>query len=195
MMKKVLIMLSVMIASSVLHAADHPFLSRNFWKNATIQEVKAHLEEGLNVNQPTSDGLTPLSFAAMENQNPAIIELLIQTGAVIEPLEAPFGWTPLFLAAMSNPNPEVIEMLVKHGADVNQRCQGISSTPLIDAVVHNPNPDIAMTLLKNGANTKLRDEDGHSALDYVKLNPKLQNTELHQTLQNLAENMVAKHSH
>ena len=195
MIKKIVVMLSMLMASSVLYAADNPFLSRDFWKSATVHEVRAYIEKGLNVNQSTADGLTPLSFAAMENPDPAVVEMLIKHGAVIEPLEAPFGWTPLFLAAMSNSNPAVIEVLLANGADINQRCQGISSTPLIDAVVHNPNPNIALTLLKHGANTKLRDEDGNSALDYVKLNSKLHHTELHQTLQSISEGMLAKAKH
>ena len=185
------LMTAILFACSLAFAESNPFHSRVFWENAQVEQVQKHIDAGIDVNQPTEDGLTPLSFAAMKNSNPAVIEVLIKAGAVIDPLEAPFGWTPLFLASMSNSNPAVIKVLIKAGADIDQRCQGISSTPLIDAVVHNPNPQIAMTLLEYGANTKLKDENGYSALNYVENNSKLKNSELHEALKPMKSELMA----
>ena len=59
-------------------------------------------------------------YAATKNQNPAIIDVLIRSGAKIDAV-AEKGVTPLMYAATQNPNPEIIKELIKNGADVNAK--------------------------------------------------------------------------
>ncbi len=153
---------------SYAHAESNPFWEKSFWRSATVTDVERALKDGYDVNQATSEGLTPIAHASMESNDPKVIQFLIDKGAEVNP-EIDWGWSPLFLASMNSDNPEVIDVLIKNGADIEERCVGINSTPLIDAVVHNRNPEIVMTLLEAGANPHAKDDKGWSSIDYVKM--------------------------
>ena len=91
------------------------------------------LKAGADVNAKTQKGLpqipegfTPLHFAALSNQLPAVLEVLIKAGADVN-AKAALGITPLHLAAANNPSPAVLEVLLKAGAD--PRAIGEGKTP------------------------------------------------------------------
>ncbi len=62
------------------------------------------------------ESATPLHWAARYNENPDIINALIQAGADIHAKSA-YGNTPLHEAAGWNENPDVIAALIRLGAD------------------------------------------------------------------------------
>lgn len=170
-MKKRITILSVVwlviFSGHVFAKSSNPMHQKSFWRSATVAQVQALLDSGVDINHPSAEGLTPLALASMESSDVQVIETLLKAGADVNAIDADWGWTPLFLAAMNNDNPQVIDTLVAYGANVEERCVGINSTPLIDAVVHNQNPDIIMALLNAGADPNAHDDRGLSATDYV----------------------------
>ena len=70
------------------------------------------------INMKTPGGLTPLMAAAESNKDPAVISLLIKSGADVN-AEMFSGMTALLWASWRNPNPDVIRMLVSHGANTD----------------------------------------------------------------------------
>jgi len=114
-------------------------------------------------------GKTLLMYAAENNQNPDIIELLINYGAdpnaytgIYHLRECDYSYldgnylTPLIYAVKSNPNPDVVEMLVKLGARVDDHTDEDGMTPLMYAVKSNPNTDIIQRLVELGADLNAR---------------------------------------
>ena len=63
-----------------------------------------------------------------------------------------------------------------NGTSVKERDE-IGQTPLICASWYNQNPEIITTLLKHGADAKAKSNEGKTALDYAKDNPKIYQTE------------------
>jgi ankyrin repeat protein len=57
-----------------------------------------------------------LIYAAGDNKNPDVIEVLLGAGANVNARDER-GWTPLMYAARSNNNLEVINLLLNNGAD------------------------------------------------------------------------------
>lgn len=164
----ILVVGASMIGSALAGSAQESLWQKSFWRNATLGDVQNLIKQGVDLNQNSPDGLSPLALASMETTNENIIGLLVDYGADVNAADADWGWTPLFLASMNNTNPKVIDMLIKKGAYLEDRCVGINSTPLIDAVVHNNSSDIVMALLKAGADPYAYDDEGMSAIDYMK---------------------------
>ncbi len=96
------------------------------------------------------------------------------------------GMTALMEASILNKNPKVIEVLIKDGADVNVRLKDDGRTALMLAIMNNKNSEIIEVLLKHGADVKARDEDGSTALDYMKENEALKGTEIYWKLNDLS---------
>ena len=67
-------------------------------------------------------GLTPLHWAARDNDNPAVIAALLDAGADLE-ARTEHGLTPLHWAARGNDNPAVIAALLDAGADLKARTE------------------------------------------------------------------------
>ncbi|MCY4325526.1 MAG: ankyrin repeat domain-containing protein, partial [Betaproteobacteria bacterium] len=99
-------------------AAECDFLSKDFFKQATLPQVSQCLQDGADINSRTKNNWTPLYFAARANANPQIIAKLLEAGANIN-TRTKARWTPLHAAAKHNTNPEVIAMLLEAGADAN----------------------------------------------------------------------------
>ena len=59
-----------------------------------------------------------MSAAAGYNQNPEIIDRLVQRGAEIDKVVGSNNKTPLIIAAEINPNPLIVEALIKNGASL-----------------------------------------------------------------------------
>ena len=188
-MKKLCILLSILIfKSGIVYASDN-FFNEDWWKTATVEDVKAEIANGADVN--AKDKLTEqsvLTFAAQFNQNPEIMKVLINAGAdvnngfidVTETVQKPevirvlldagadvntqevYGFTPL-ISAVGNNNLEIIQMLIDAGANVNARLYN-DWTALITAVASNANLEIIQALIDAGADVNVKDNYGLSAL-------------------------------
>jgi len=104
-----------------------------------IDQVKALLDKGENINQQNRMGWTPL-MAAVNNRRPAVVEMLISKGADLN-VKDKRAQTALFLAA-STGQKEIVELLVNKGAEVN---------------VTMATGDNALTIARKGGNTEMVD--------------------------------------
>ena len=132
------------------------------WKNATLADV-----QGIGVRAKTEYGSTPLHWAASFNENPDIINALIQAGADIHAKAILLGNTPLHDAAGGNENPDIINALIQAGADIHAKNED-GDTPLHWAAWWNKNPDIIAALIGLGADTQATNNDGESAEDVAR---------------------------
>ena len=72
---------------------------------------------------------------------------------------------------------EIVSLLIDAGADVNARTQG-GDTALMYAARANLEPDTCLVLLEAGADASDLNRRAESALDQVKKNPKLKNSDI-----------------
>ena len=79
--------------------------------NGEIDAVKAYLNDGADVNERDSDGLTPLHLVEKKE----IAELLIAKGAELNPIDNFFKYTPLDFMK-GEVGQDTINFLRKHGA-------------------------------------------------------------------------------
>jgi ankyrin repeat protein len=102
--------------------------------SGNIEEVRRHLEAGVDPNQPIpeKDGY-PLHFAA--HSYAKLIQLLIEHGADVNVRDGD-GKTPLHIAAII-PYVEGMQVLIEHGADVNA-VDNAGRTPLSNALQGTP---------------------------------------------------------
>jgi hypothetical protein len=123
--------------------------------------VRQLLSEGANPNALDRDGHPLLMSATTDDENAAIIQLLIDSGADVN---AQRGWA-LTWAMGKQDNPKNVAILLKAGAKVNAR-EGDSSTILMSAALDG-HADIIQLLLSAGADVNARSEDGRTAIDYA----------------------------
>ena len=85
-------------------------------KTGSLEELTASLEAGGSLAARDAYGQTPLMYAAADNDDPTLIELMLAEGADVN-AQSDAGWTPLMYAARDNSNPEVAMTLLWAGAD------------------------------------------------------------------------------
>ena len=150
---------SLAIPNSVSHSDSAISIEQNnvnnlvdadWWKTATFEDVRREIDKGADVNAKNDNEETPLHLAAYQN-NPKIIELLVENGADINAKGCFSEMTPLMIAAQNSDNSTIIETMIKLGASVNEKNMGDIS--VVDyAAYKNKNPAILETLLKYGGN-------------------------------------------
>lgn len=156
-------------------------LSSNPEKTATLEELNPEEVQSI-VNRQDNQGNTALIYAVNHNPNPTLIRYLIRNGA--DPLiknnegYSAFDYardlgerniinimmlysSPGKIAPLEKLKPEEIQSIINQ-----QDNQG--NTPLIYAVINNPNPEEIKFLLEHGANPLIKNNKGHSALDYAR---------------------------
>ena len=160
-MKKLLLILSILILNSNIALATNNLINADWWKTATLDQVKSEIASGADVNTVGTDktprgtlrtNVTPLMFA-LKYGNPSVevIETLIKAGSNVNAKESTVGFTVLMYAAPYIKNPEIIKVLIKNGLDVNAKDKD-GWTALMYAAKFNQNSEISKTLIEAGAN-------------------------------------------
>lgn len=88
------------------------FLNYNWWKTASLADVKAENIKGVNINAKDNYECSAILHAAAFSENPEISKTLLDFGADIY-AKAQNGRTVLDYAE-KNKNPEVLKLLKKY---------------------------------------------------------------------------------
>ena len=170
MIRKVCLLFSLLLAIMVFPAwgamSDTHFV--DLCGTGSAQEVKNALKNGANPNARSANGcFTALIWAARNNENPEVINVLVKAGADIHAKDCDDEDTALTHAAQCNNNLEVINALLKAGADANEAdYQGI--TALMQAARCNTS-SFVNRLIKAGAKVNAKDNwNGRTALMWAK---------------------------
>ena len=144
----------------------HEWTTESFWRAADLALVQAVLTNCFThlLAQPTiKDGTSPLFLAARYNENPAVMQALLEAGANPEAREYYDSGSLLSWAAGYNLNPEVIQVLLDAGVS-----QDTKDNSLFWAVENTENPAALKVLLDAGANINARSSyDGRTPLHQV----------------------------
>jgi ankyrin repeat protein len=154
-------------------------------KNGNLNEVKAMVAAGADVNVVEGSGYTPLS--ATDNRD--VAEFLIAHGATINTTNSPNGLSPLHWAVMGD-HKEVAKLLMDKGADVNARSRegrplsmaksvevaemllakgaalnvASNERPALHVAAYNGNVELAKVLLAHGADPSAKNSWGATPL-------------------------------
>jgi len=96
-----------------------------------IEQVKALISKGADVNERGVWGNTPLHYASRTG-HAEVAKLLISKGAYVNAPDGRNGMTPLHCAAGSG-NKQIVELLLSKGADINAK-ERYGRTPLFEAM-------------------------------------------------------------
>ena len=131
-----------------------------FFESATLAEVRGCLAAGVDVNAQSVTSTTPLHYAAFYTDDPAILRVLLDAGADVNP-QGNAG-TPLHAAVAYNTNlaivPAITRVLLDAGADVNAQ-DLLGFTPLHLATFRTrPDPTVVEALLDAGADVNAQED-------------------------------------
>ncbi len=118
----------MLLAVPVVAEDCEDWISKQFFANATVEEVVACLNAGADPNERNDSGATALHLAARFNPSGAVIKALLEAGADLNLHDNP-GRKPLHLAAWQNPSAAAIKALLEAGADPNEPTH-LGFTPL-----------------------------------------------------------------
>ncbi|TSA12768.1 MAG: ankyrin repeat domain-containing protein [Betaproteobacteria bacterium] len=135
---------------------------------ADVDRVRAVLAGGIDCNQRSADGATPLMLAA-HSGNPGLVKVLLDAGADVNAADER-GWGALMKAAynadLDRGFADVVQLLIDAGADVEAPI-GYGIRPLMLAAGYGETA-VVETLLRAGADVLARNEGGLTALMMVK---------------------------
>lgn len=149
-MKKLLLLLSILILNSNIAQAANNLISADWWKKATLEDVKREIANGADVNAKDNGNFSVLMIASLNNENPEIIKILINAGADVNfKFNDDTGniYNALLGAAYHNKNPEVIKVLINAGAKDN--ADAYRKTAAFYAMIRNPNHKIFEILVED----------------------------------------------
>lgn len=110
-------------------------------KYGNINNISKVIDRGVDINYIDLEGHSALSLASIFNNDPKVVELLVQKGASIDTRCGKGGFTPLMLACLNNENPMVVIKLLELGADTsiesNQGYNAIGATVIEHSVTDN----------------------------------------------------------
>ena len=95
------------------------FLDYEWWKTATVEDVKSEIAKGADVNAKDNEENTALHIAVFRCQNFEAIKILTECGADVNTRNK-YGHTPLWEACESK-SLEIAEYLLKNGASANDK--------------------------------------------------------------------------
>ena len=132
-----------------------------------FDEVQRQLDAGVDVNEESSTGLTPLHYAASSGHND-IVELLIERGANVNATYSGKGATPLDYAHWGD-HEEVIETLNAHNAqrEHEKGGKGIGHSSVIHDAALDGDIDEVQRQLDAGVDPNLKSSKGATPLFYA----------------------------
>ena len=135
--------------------------------NGDIDEVQWQLDAGVDVNEESSTGLTPLHYAASSGHND-IVALLIERGANVNATDSGKGGTPLDYAHWGDQE-EVIATLNAHNAqrEHEKGGEGIGQSSLIHDAALDGDIDEVQRQLDAGVDPNLKSSKGATPLFYA----------------------------
>ncbi|MDE0527533.1 MAG: ankyrin repeat domain-containing protein [Truepera sp.] len=131
----------------------------------TLEAVTDCLATGADVHVRDVDGYTPLHWAVIRVEAPAVIRVLIEAGAELEARTKGNGETPLHKAVKWG-EPDIIRVLLKAGANLEAQ-SSLGNTPLHLAAREHGNPAVIKILVGAGALLEARNLDGYTPLHYA----------------------------
>ncbi len=163
--------------------------------NHNYNVIKKIIEIGANVNAKTKYKQTALMFAAMQNKNPLIVKELISKGSDVNARTID-GISPIMFAAYNGNfditydkkekkiSVQLVQMLLNAGADINNVSNN-GNNVLHTAVSSNVTPYLTLFLIENGVNYKQKNSKGETALDLIKKNNYLKDSDAYWKLHQL----------
>lgn len=140
-------------------------------EGACLRTVKILLEAGSDTKGRGQMSVSALHLAD-EFACPGVTGLLVKAGADIE-AKTTGGVTPLASAAFRG-DLQSMRILLQNNAEVNSR-SGCGATPLHMALnKYNCSEAAVSLLLRSGADETMKDDDGHTAMDVLRTNSRLQ---------------------
>jgi ankyrin repeat protein len=115
---------------------------------------------GIDLDQPASNGDTPLMVAAFK-ANKAAVQALLEKGATVNKA----GWTPLHYAAASGDN-DIVQMLLDKSAVLDALSPN-NTTPIMMAARGGHIYTVKL-LLDAGADATLKNQQGMTAIDFAR---------------------------
>ncbi len=95
-----------------IYNSKHNYTKADFWRVATLEDVKQSFIEGEDLNHYKTKNESPiLANAAAQTAEPTIVEFLINNGAKVG--------EEAMLAAARNEHTAILETLIKHGGNVD----------------------------------------------------------------------------
>jgi len=129
------------------------------------QTVQTLIKEGANINQPDSNGVTPLMYAIWHSKIDTA-KYLINSGADIKAKDKK-GYDAL-LYAVEFGQLEIVQLLIEKGADIESK-DPLGCTPLVFATKWDfaNAADVVKLLIRHGADIKAKSPEGETVLDFA----------------------------
>ncbi len=128
--------------------------TEDYFRLATLEEVSACLETGVDLDMRDQGNAAPLHRAAAHTENSAVVNALLKAGS--HPMRQDRdGRTPLHLAAKYNDTPGIVQVLLDVGADAKAQDKS-GNTPLHYAARSAANVAVVEVLLTAGADPLAR---------------------------------------
>jgi len=126
-----------------------------------IEAVEEMINSGVDINQPDKKGIFPLGIALREGYT-SIVDLLLKSGAVVNPETQISGSYLHGLCAQQWQVAEMARSLIKYGAEIDLKDKN-GATPLFFAVMEGKT-ELAKVLIDAGANINTTDNFGAGLL-------------------------------
>jgi calcineurin-like phosphoesterase family protein/ankyrin repeat protein len=134
----------------------------NAIKVGNINAIKEFIKSGDRVNKHFFNSRVTMLQAAIQNDQPDVVQFLIDQGADIELLSE--NMTPLMHAIQVN-NQLIMDLLIEKGANIN--ALNLQKKSPLFYCAKNGNIEMAKILVDHGAKIELKDGRGRTAAEYA----------------------------